>query len=198
MKAGAFLVITLASMGLATAASAVTVRYTLTCTSIAELCKSFFDNGTLSFSLPQTPTPDTFDFNKFGFFALPGAINGGLTTLTHLEILELPDPGIQFIYEGGPLGNTFVRLRGFIDFLGDTSRPALVSGNFSLSGPPITGNAGGRLNYQLSAIYEPGPSPEPSPVPVPHSWTMMLSGLAMLGAARHIARRRSLPGPRAA
>lgn len=90
--------VTLAFLGLPLAASAATVDYTLTCVSGDTICQHFYDNGTITFSLPQFPVPDSTDPPRFFTFnSVPANINGNSATLTRLSFWAAPySPGLTF------------------------------------------------------------------------------------------------------
>ena len=185
----AFFAVTLASLGLCSAASAEgTVQYSITCISSGEICDNFYDNGTMIFSLPQFPTPDEFPpNNSFIFNNLPLTVDGTSNTFTELTFFS--PKGLELVTsmptkEGK---TTFFLSGGSPIFQGSIRNPQLVPGDFSffanLAGP---GGPAGKAHLELIATLEPGSS-----VPEPATWTMMISGLAILGIVRRFAWRRS-------
>jgi hypothetical protein len=188
----AFFAVTLASLGLCSAASAEgTVQYSITCISSSELCDNFYDNGTMIFSLPQFPTPDKIFPNDaaFSFDNLPFTVDGTSNTFTEVDFFSPKGLGLDTSIPTKEGQTLFVLAGGPQIFQGSVRVPQLVPGDFSffanLAGP---GGPAGKAHLEVIATLEPEPG---SPIPEPATWTMMISGLAILGIVRRLAWRRS-------
>jgi hypothetical protein len=168
---------TSASLGLSSAALSATVDWTITCTSSGKVCDNFFDNGTITFTLPQFPTPDRFPPGGHSFIlnTVSGTVNGVSIPFTNVQFFQAPSPSVFFTYSLPGQGAVTRDFIGTQLWQGTLGAPQFVAGEFSQR---ILLN-GSFANLEVSASLEIG-----SPVPEPSTWTAMISGLCMLGIVR--------------
>lgn len=184
------LAVTLGSFGLAPAASAANVDYTLSCLDPYTVCQLFYDNGTITFSLPQFPVPDSTSPSRFFTInSVPANIEGESVTLTQMKFWAAPyspGPGLGFNAPPDDLGDGNFYFTGPQLYQGSLGAPLLIPGDFRLFGL-LGGELRGHMELQATLEQSsPGPMPD---VPEPATWAMMITALGMLAIGRQLAVR---------
>ena len=136
------------------------------------------DDPTITFVLPEDPTPAS--FNPGNFFAIgstPAVVGGSPSTLAYILFFNVPAPGNYNIEFG--IGSDIFLYEGPQMYTGSEEHPM-----FSPSGP-----------FLMSSVLVPGVVDHLtiSEVPEPSTWAMMALGFAGLGFARYRTSRRTAP-----
>jgi hypothetical protein len=178
MKAIVLSATTSVFLGLSSAALPATIDYVMTCGGPAAVCANWNDNGAISFSMPQFPTPDLVDSSRAVFYNVPITVNGVSSTFADFALLTFPiytHQGFSYSLPNAP--HVPFAFSGTAIFQGSLGAPQLVPGDFTESGH-VNGQA---ASFELLATLGLG---SPTPVPEPTTWTAMICGLCALGVVR--------------
>jgi hypothetical protein len=156
-------------------ASAATLSYTMTCSSAPSICDRI-DNATMTFELPEFPTPSRHPANEFAIDNVDGFWNGSGTP-TPVSVIFLSQNsgntgGFSVQWGGNVIGGGGPQI-----YQGNGFSPQLVAGVFNFTGTTIVAEPrfASRMAWTVDVDLVPGAA-DPSPVPLP-------PGLALVAAA---------------
>lgn len=125
--------------------------------------------GNISFSLPASPTPDSFNKRSFELNSVPLLVDGE-SVMEDIRFFTRPG--------GGGARGGRVRAEGPQLFTGPTSSPTFLTGNFRIR------------NFFLN-ISDPSPTTDPGSSPVPEPSSLFLFGTGLLGVCGLIKKKMS-------
>ncbi len=153
-------------------------------------------DGTATFELPLSPTPDgpVAAGALFEFLSVPAVVRGSSTTLVDLAFFPA-FPGLEE-FTGGFADQTFFSFFGPQFYTGPEGAPTFVPGVYT----GLLNVSSGRIDTvtvtELSTIPDP-PDPPALSVPEPSTWAMLLLGFVGLSYAGYRkAKTRAAPAAR--